>query len=126
MCKLVRFNRVDGCYNSCLQRRAGSTSGWGVSIVPGREILVRFAEFELDLQSGELRTNGTSVKLQPQPAKILALLVRRRGETVTRTEIVEEVWGSDTSPYGRFEMRSAMMPNVLSTLRPFLNEVIAL
>jgi len=96
LCKLVRFNRVDGCYNSCLQRRAGSTSGWGVSIVPGREILVRFAEFELDLQSGELRTNGTSVKLQPQPAKILALLVRRRGETVTRTEIVEEVWGSDT------------------------------
>jgi DNA-binding winged helix-turn-helix (wHTH) protein/tetratricopeptide (TPR) repeat protein len=67
-----------------------------VSIVLGQEMTVRFAEFEVDLRTGELRTNGTSVKLQPQPAKVLALLVRRRGETVTRNEIVEEVWGSDT------------------------------
>jgi TolB-like protein/DNA-binding winged helix-turn-helix (wHTH) protein/tetratricopeptide (TPR) repeat protein len=67
-----------------------------VSVAAGQGIVVRFAEFELDLRSGELRTNGTSVKLQPQPAKILALLVRRRGETVTRDEIVREVWGSDT------------------------------
>ena len=70
--------------------------GGGVSVVTGQEVVVRFAEFELDLRSGELRTNGTSVRLQPQPAKILALLVRRRGETVTRDEIIEEVWGSDT------------------------------
>ncbi len=67
-----------------------------MSVVTGQEVVVRFAEFELDLRSGELRTNGTSVRLQPQPAKILALLVRRRGETVTRDEIIEEVWGSDT------------------------------
>ena len=67
-----------------------------MSVVTGQEVAVRFAEFELDLRSGELRINGTSVKLQPQPAKILALLVRRRGETVTRDEIVEEVWGSET------------------------------
>jgi TolB-like protein/Tfp pilus assembly protein PilF len=65
-------------------------------VVTVQEVVVRFAEFELDLRSGELRTNGTSVRLQPQPAKILALLVRRRGETVTRDEIIEEVWGSDT------------------------------
>jgi len=70
--------------------------GVGVAVLTGQEIVVRFAEFELDLRGGELRTNGTSVKLQPQPAKILALLVRRRGETVTRDEIVQEVWGSDT------------------------------
>ncbi len=67
-----------------------------MAVVTGQEVVVRFAEFELDLRSGELRTNGTSVKLQPQPAKILALLVRRRGETVTRDEIIAEVWGSDT------------------------------
>lgn len=67
-----------------------------MAVVTGQENVVRFAEFELDLRSGELRTNGTSVKLQPQPAKILALLVRRRGETVTRDEIVQEVWGADT------------------------------
>jgi DNA-binding winged helix-turn-helix (wHTH) protein/tetratricopeptide (TPR) repeat protein/TolB-like protein len=67
-----------------------------VAVLTGQESAVRFAEFELDLRSGELRTNGTSVRLQPQPAKILALLVRRRGETVTRDEIIEEVWGSET------------------------------
>jgi TolB-like protein/DNA-binding winged helix-turn-helix (wHTH) protein/Flp pilus assembly protein TadD len=67
-----------------------------VSVFAGQSIVARFGEFELDLRSGELRTNGTSVKLQPQPAKILALLVRRRGDTVTRDEIVREVWGSDT------------------------------
>ena len=67
-----------------------------MSVVTGQDVVVRFAEFEIDLRSGELRINGISVKLQPQPAKILALLVRRRGETVTRDKIIEEVWGSDT------------------------------
>jgi len=67
-----------------------------VSVVAGQEVVVRFAEFELDLRNGELRTNGSSVRLQPQPAKILVLLVSRRGKTVTRDEIIEEVWGSDT------------------------------
>jgi DNA-binding winged helix-turn-helix (wHTH) protein/tetratricopeptide (TPR) repeat protein len=67
-----------------------------VSVASEQEGVVRFAEFELDLRSGELRTKGTSVRLQPQPAKILTLLVRRRGETVTRHEIIQEVWGSDT------------------------------
>jgi len=70
--------------------------GGGLTGVLGGATTVRFAEFEVDLRSGELRTNGISVRLQPQPAKVLALLVRRRGETVTRAEIVEEVWGSDT------------------------------
>jgi DNA-binding winged helix-turn-helix (wHTH) protein/TolB-like protein len=67
-----------------------------VPVVTEQEFIVRFAEFELDLRSSELRTNGTSVRLQPQPARILAVLVRRRGETVTRDEIIKEVWGSDT------------------------------
>ena len=70
--------------------------GEGVPVVTRAEGGVHFARFELDLGSGELRTNGISVRLQPQPAKILALLVRRRGETVTRDEIIQEVWGSDT------------------------------
>jgi TolB-like protein/DNA-binding winged helix-turn-helix (wHTH) protein len=53
-----------------------------------------FGEFELDCRSGELRCNGTPVKLQPQPAKVLAALASRPGEIVTRQQIVEEVWGS--------------------------------
>ncbi len=58
--------------------------------------LVRFENFELDLGSGELRRDGTPLKLQPQPAKLLALLVSRPGEVITRNELAEQVWGSET------------------------------
>ena len=57
---------------------------------------VRFGEFELDLRTGELRRNGTPLGLQPQPARILAVLVNRAGEIVSRQELVQEVWGSKT------------------------------
>jgi len=57
---------------------------------------VRFADFELDLNSGELRRHGVVQKLQPQPARILAILVSRVGEVVTRQELAQVVWGSQT------------------------------
>jgi TolB-like protein/DNA-binding winged helix-turn-helix (wHTH) protein/Flp pilus assembly protein TadD len=96
LCNLFRVSGLEGCYNRPLQAVPARPRGGAVSVATGQEVVVRFAEFEIDLRSGELRINGTSVKLQPQPAKILALLVRRQGETVTRDEIVEEVWGSET------------------------------
>jgi TolB-like protein/DNA-binding winged helix-turn-helix (wHTH) protein len=55
-----------------------------------------FGGFQLDLHSGELRRDGVLVKLQPQPAKVLVLLVMRAGQIVTRSEIAEQVWGSQT------------------------------
>jgi TolB-like protein len=55
-----------------------------------------FDTFELDVQSGELRKNGTQVKLQLQPFKVLSLLVARAGHTVTREEIRRHVWGGET------------------------------
>jgi TolB-like protein/DNA-binding winged helix-turn-helix (wHTH) protein/Flp pilus assembly protein TadD len=55
-----------------------------------------FGGFLLDLRSGELRRDGVLVKLQPQPAKVLVLLVSRAGEIVPRTEVAEQVWGSET------------------------------
>jgi len=57
---------------------------------------VRFADFELDLRSGEIRRNGIAQKLQPQPTRILTILVNRVGEVVTRQELAQEVWGSQT------------------------------
>ena len=57
---------------------------------------VRFGKFELDLRTGELRCDGTPVKLQPQPAKLLALLVSHAGEVVTREDLAKHVWGSET------------------------------
>src|ERR1700683_2285860 len=50
----------------------------------------------MDLRSGELRCDGTPVKLQPQPAKLLALLVSHAGEIVTREDLAKHVWGSET------------------------------
>ena len=58
--------------------------------------LVRFGVFELNLGTGELRKNGVVLGLPPQPFKILALLVSRAGELVTRDEIQAQVWGQGT------------------------------
>ena len=57
---------------------------------------VCFGEFALDLRTGELRRNGAILRLQPQPAKVLTILVSRAGQVVTRQELTEQVWGSDT------------------------------
>lgn len=58
--------------------------------------VARFGNFELDLGTGELRRDGLTLRLQPQPAKILTLLVSRPGEVITRTELAGQVWGSET------------------------------
>ena len=48
------------------------------------------------MRSGELRRNGTTVRLQPQPLKVLLLLAGRPGEVVTREEIQAEIWPAGT------------------------------
>jgi DNA-binding winged helix-turn-helix (wHTH) protein len=58
--------------------------------------LLRFGVFELNLDLEEIRKNGTSLKLPPQPFKLLALLASRSGQVVTRDEIQQQLWGSDT------------------------------
>jgi DNA-binding winged helix-turn-helix (wHTH) protein len=58
--------------------------------------LLRFGPFELDSATGELQKDGAPVRLQQQPAKVLALLLQRAGELVTRDEIRGFVWGQDT------------------------------
>jgi TolB-like protein/DNA-binding winged helix-turn-helix (wHTH) protein/Flp pilus assembly protein TadD len=57
---------------------------------------VRFGVFEVDLRSGELRKGGSKVRLQAQPFQVLALLLERRGDTVTRDEIRNQLWGAGT------------------------------
>ena len=67
----------------------------GPSVEPSGAI-VRFGVFELDLQSGELLKHGRRVRLSGQPARILAFLVRRPGELITREELEQELWPGDT------------------------------
>jgi len=56
---------------------------------------IRFGEFELD-HSGELRSDGRKVKLQVQPSQILRILIERPGEIVTREELRQKIWPSNT------------------------------
>src|SRR5688572_20352505 len=56
---------------------------------------LRFTGFELDVRSYELRKDGRKIHLQDQPARLLAILVSRRGELVTRDEIQKALWADD-------------------------------
>jgi cholera toxin transcriptional activator len=58
--------------------------------------LARFGVFELDLSAGELRKSGVKLRLQGQPFQVLALLLERAGEVVTREELQQKLWPSDT------------------------------
>lgn len=57
--------------------------------------VVKFEEFELDLRSYHLQRSRRSLKLERIPMELLVLLVERRGELVTREEIVEKLWGKN-------------------------------
>jgi len=58
--------------------------------------IYRFGVFSFDAGQLELRRLGQPVRLQPQPAQVLALLVERAGRVVTRDELRQAVWGSET------------------------------
>jgi len=56
----------------------------------------RFGLFELDTAAGELRKQGKRIRLQEQPLQVLAALVERAGETVSREELRQRLWPDDT------------------------------
>lgn len=62
----------------------------------GNGSIVRFGVFELDLRAGELRKNGAKLRLQEQPFQLLAFLLERAGQVVTRDELRQKLWPSDT------------------------------
>ena len=57
---------------------------------------VKFGIYEVDYRAGELRRNGSKVKLQEQPFQVLAILLERPGEIVTRDELQKRLWPADT------------------------------
>jgi eukaryotic-like serine/threonine-protein kinase len=58
--------------------------------------VLRFGAFEVDLQEGELRKSGLRIKLQEQPFQVLVILLERPGKIVTREELRQKLWPSDT------------------------------
>lgn len=66
-----------------MDRRAGAT-------------VRRFGSFELDLDAERLLKNGRTIRIQPQPFRLLCLLTNRPGLLVTREEIQAALWAGDT------------------------------
>ena len=60
------------------------------------ETAVRFGVFEVDLRARELRKQGVRLKLQDQPLEVLLALLERPSEVVTRDELQQKIWPSDT------------------------------
>src|SRR5258708_3789728 len=58
--------------------------------------IARFGVFELDLSAGELRKNGRKIRLQEQPFQVLASLIEHPGEVVSREDLRQKLWPSDT------------------------------
>lgn len=57
---------------------------------------INFGEFEADIQNGELRKNGRRIRLQGKPFRILAMLLERPGEVVTREQLRQQLWPTGT------------------------------
>ena len=56
----------------------------------------RFAEFEFDPFTCELTRQGSAIPLQPQPSKVLAALIQRPGQVLSRRDLQSEVWDEST------------------------------
>lgn len=57
---------------------------------------IRFGVFELDVTDRTLRKRGDTVKLQPQQFEVLLILAENAGRVVSREEIRERIWETDT------------------------------
>ncbi|HEY1657001.1 MAG TPA: winged helix-turn-helix domain-containing protein [Candidatus Sulfotelmatobacter sp.] len=72
------------------------TWGGADSAVSSTKPKYRFGPFELDAIEGSLARNGSRVKLQDLPCRLLIMLVERPGEIVTREELRKTIWSGDT------------------------------
>lgn len=93
-----------------------SVEGPGMSSTPPLTGRVRFADFELDLDSGELRRDDRFVPLQRQVARMLVILVSRGGYLVPRDELIQHLWADSIVEY------DLGLNNTLRTLRRILGD----
>ncbi len=80
-------------------------------------VVHRFDAYELNPQSGELRKNGVRLKLSGQPIQLLAVLVERAGEVVSREELCSKLWLVDT-----FVDFDHGLNNAVARIREILND----
>jgi DNA-binding winged helix-turn-helix (wHTH) protein len=58
--------------------------------------VLRFGDFEADVQSGELRKQGQRIRLQDQPFQLLVMLLEAPGQVVPRDELRSKLWPQTT------------------------------
>jgi TolB-like protein/Flp pilus assembly protein TadD len=78
---------------------------------------IRFGPYEVDLRAGEVRKNGTKVRLQDQPFRLLQILLEQPGEVITREELQKQIWPEDT-----FVAFDTGLNNAIKRLREALGE----
>src|SRR5439155_15980271 len=96
---MLAFISKERCVMKGAPKRSKLASQLGGSFMPSSSAPVRvvhFGVFEVDLRSGELRKAGTRIKLHDQPFQVLAMLLDRPGELVTREAIRLKLWPGDT------------------------------
>jgi serine/threonine-protein kinase len=79
-----------------LDSRSGYAGGVPVRDFSSSKAIVRFGAFELDRDAGELRREGTNVRLQEQPLQVLQILLENPGKVILRDELRKRIWPSDT------------------------------
>ena len=79
--------------------------------------IIRFGVFEADLAAGELRKNGLKIKLRGQPFEVLAILLERPGEVVTREELQKRLW-----PDGAFVDFDHSLNTAINKIREALSD----
>jgi TolB-like protein/DNA-binding winged helix-turn-helix (wHTH) protein/Tfp pilus assembly protein PilF len=79
--------------------------------------LFRFDNFELDVRAGQLRKHGVRLRLQGQPLQVLAALLQRAGDVVTREELRSQIWNADT-----FVDFDHSLHNAIARLREVLSD----
>lgn len=68
--------------------------------IPSSQI-VQFGQYQINLQTRMADTNEGEVMLSEKETAMIALLIRARGQALSRSDILEEVWGMDVSPTER-------------------------
>lgn len=71
--------------------------------MPIARLRVYFGPYELDARAGELYKHQLKIKLQGHPIQILAMLLERPGELITREEITQKLWPSESETFVDFE-----------------------
>jgi TolB-like protein/DNA-binding winged helix-turn-helix (wHTH) protein len=83
---------------ACLGGTAKGIFGVRIAMQQARDDVrrLKFGVFEADLRAGELTKQGKRLSLQEQPFRLLALLLEKPRELVTREELQRRLWPQTT------------------------------